>query len=90
MSLIAAVKKTGARIRRIRSRIRSGKVQRNVKKSGIKGYSLRGGKLVRMSAAERLHRRMGARKGKLKRRAKMARILLKRKRSLSRRHSLGL
>lgn len=90
MSLIAAVKKTGARIRRIRSRIRGGKVQRNIKKSGIKGYSLRGGKLVRMSAAERLHRRMGARKGKLKRRAKMARILLKRRRSLSRRHSLGL
>lgn len=79
-----------SRIRRIRTRIRGGKIQRNIKKSGVKGYSLRGGKLVRMSAAEKLHRRMGARKGKFKRRAKMARSLLKRKRSLRRRDSLGL
>jgi hypothetical protein len=80
----------GARIKRIRSRIRGGKIQRNIKRSGVKGYALRGGKLVRMSAAEKLHRRMGARKGKLKRRAKAARSLIKRLRSLKRRDSLGL
>lgn len=79
-----------ARITRIRSRIRGGKIQRNIKRSGVKGYTLRGGRLVRMSAAEKLHRRRGARKGKFKRRAHMARSLLKRKRSLSRRRSLGL
>jgi len=72
----------GPRIKRIRVRIRNGKVQRNVKKSGVKGYTLRGGKLVRMSAQEKLHRKRGARKGKIKRRAKLARALMKRKRSL--------
>jgi hypothetical protein len=77
------------RIRRIRVRIRNGKVQRNVKKSGIKGYTLRGGRLVRMSTTEKLHRKRGARRGKIKRRAKMARILMKRSRSLRRLRGLG-
>ena len=77
------------RIKRIRVRIRGGKVQRNVKKSGIKGYTLRGGRLVRMSVQEKLHRKRGARKGKIKRRAKMARALMKRRRSLRRLASLG-
>jgi hypothetical protein len=77
------------RIRRIRVRIRNGKVQRNVKKSGVKGYTFRGGHLVRMSIQERMHRKRGARRGKIKRRAKMSRILLKRKRSLRRLKSMG-
>lgn len=77
------------RIRRIRVRIRNGKVQRNVKKSGVKGYTFRGGHLIRMSAQEKLHRKRGARKGKIKRRAKMARILMKRKRSMRRLISMG-
>lgn len=80
---------SGPRIKRVRVRIRKGKVQRNVKKSGVKGYTLRGGKLVRMSTMERLHRKRGARRGKIKRRAKMARILMKRRRSLRRLKSLG-
>lgn len=77
------------RIRRIRVRIRNGKVQRNVKKSGVKGYTLRGGRLIRMSVQEKLHRKRGARRGKIKRRAKMARILMKRKRSLRRLANMG-
>ena len=77
------------RIRRIRLRIRNGKVQRNVKKSGVKGYTLRGGRLIRMSTTERLHRKRGARRGKIKRRAKMARILMKRKRYLRKLVSMG-
>jgi hypothetical protein len=80
----------GPRIRRIRVRIRNGKVQRNVKTSGVSGFTLRGGRLVRMSSSEKLHRRRGARKGKAKRRAKMARTLMKRKRSLRKRHQMGL
>ncbi len=79
----------GPRIRRIRVRIRNGKVQRNVKKSGIKGYTLRGGRLIRMSAQEKLHRKRGARKGKIKRRAKAARIAMKRKRSMRRLIAMG-
>ncbi len=82
--------KTAGRIRRIRVRVRNGKIQRNVKVSNVKGFTIRGGKLVRMSATERLHRKRGARRGKIKRRAKLARALLKRKRSLRRRHAMGL
>jgi hypothetical protein len=43
-----------------------------------------------MSSAERLRRRISQRKAKVKRRAKLARSLIKRKRSLRRRQSLGL
>lgn len=77
-------------IKRIKVRVRAGKVQRNIKKAGRKGYSFRGGKLVRMSAHERIARKRGALRAKIKRRAKAARIILKRKRSLRRRASLGL
>ena len=76
------------RIKRIRVRIRGGRVQRNVKTSGIKGYVLRGGRLQRMSASEKRHRKMGARKGRIKRRASRARALMKRRRSLRRLHAL--
>ncbi len=74
----------------IRARIRGGKVQRRKVVSAVKGYTIRGGKLTRMSSAERLRRRIAQRKGKVKRRAKLARSLIKRKRSLRRRASLGL
>jgi hypothetical protein len=76
------------RIRRIRVRIRNGKVQRNVRKSAVKGFTLRGGRLKRISTQERMHRKRGARRAKIKRRAKMARILMKRRRSMRRLHSL--
>lgn len=79
-----------ARINIVKARIRGGKVQRRKKVSNVPGMTLRGGKLQRMSAAERRRRKMGARKGKIKRRAKMTRILMKRKRSLQKRKSLGL
>jgi hypothetical protein len=74
----------------IRVRIRNGKVQRRVKKSAVKGFTLRGGKLVRMTPAEKLHRKIGARRGKIKRRARMAQSLIKRRRSIKRRKALGL
>jgi hypothetical protein len=65
-------------------------VQRRKKVSAVKGYTIRGGKLKRMSAAERLRRKRGARIGKIKRKAKMSRAIMKRKRSLRKRASLGL
>lgn len=74
----------------IRARVRGGKVQRRKVVSAVKGYTIRGGKLKRMSSAERLRRRISQRKGKMKRRAKLARALIKRKRSLRKRKSLGL
>lgn len=74
----------------IKARVRGGKVQRRKVVSAVKGYTIRGGKLTRMSSAERLRRRISQRKAKVKRRAKMARALIRRKRSLRRRQSLGL
>jgi hypothetical protein len=85
----ANVQKMG-RVKIIRARVRGGKVQRRKKLSAVKGYTLRRGKLVRMSPSERLRRKRGARRAKVKRRAKMARALIKRKRSLRKRKSLGL
>ena len=85
----ANVQKMG-RKKLIRARVRGGKVQRRKVVSAVKGYTIRGGKLIRMKPAERLRRKMAARRAKMKRRAKMARALIKRKRSLQRRKSLGL
>lgn len=79
-----------ARINIVQSRIRGGKIQRRKKVSNVPGMTIRGGKLTRMSPAERRRRKLGQRKGKIKRRAKMARALMKRRRSLQRRKSLGL
>ena len=79
-----------ARINIVRARVRGGKVQRRKKVSNVPGMTFRGGTLKRMSAAERRRRKMGARKGKVKRRAKLSRSLMKRKRSLQKRKSLGL
>lgn len=74
----------------VKVRIRGGKVQRRKKVSAVKGFTIRGGKLVRMSPAEKMRRRMGARRAKVKRRAKLARSLVKRRRSLMKRKSMGL
>ena len=79
-----------ARINIVKARVRGGKIQRRKKVSNVPGMTLRGGQLKRMSAAERRRRKLGQRKGKLKRRAKMARTLMKRQRSLRKRKSLGL
>ena len=79
-----------ANFRIVKARVRGGKIQRKRKVSTRPGYTIRGGKLVRMSSAERQRRRRGARKGKTKRKAKMARAMMKRKRSLRKRKSLGV
>ena len=83
-------KSKGPRIRLIKARVRAGKVQRRVRKSSVKGYVLRGGVLKRISTTERIHRKIAARRAKYKRKAKMARIVIKRKRSMRRRTMLGI
>lgn len=85
----ANVQKMG-RKKLIKARVRGGKVQRRKVVSGVKGYTIRGGKMVRMSSSERLRRRIAQRKAKVKRRAKLARALIKRKRSMRKRSSMGL
>jgi len=79
-----------ARINIIKARIRGGKIQRRKRVSNVPGMTLRGGKLQRMSAAERRRRKLGARKAVRKRMPKMNRALMKRKRSLMKRRALGI
>jgi len=84
------------RINRIRRRIRrnaKGKivVQKNRRRSGLKGYKISGNRVVRIPATVRLRKaRLLKRSWKTTRRAKLRRSLLKRKLSMRRRASLGL
>ena len=87
--------KTG-RVQRIKRRIRRNKqgriiLQRNVRRSAIKGYRLSGNTVKSIPAAQRLHKsRMLKRYWKTKGRSKMNRVLLKRKMSMRRRKSMGI
>jgi len=85
----ANVMKMG-RTKLVRLRIRKGKVQRRKKFSTVKGYTIRGGKMVRMSPSERMHRKRGARRAKIKLRAKKNVILRKRNISLRKRRAMGI
>ena len=84
------------RVQRIKRRIRRNKqgriiLQRNVRRSAIKGYRLSGNTVKRIPAAQRLHKsRMLKRYWKTKGRSKMNRDLLKRKMSMRRRKSMGI
>ena len=84
------------RIQKIRRRIRRNKkgriiVQRNVKRSGIKGYKISGNTVRRISATARIHKaRMLKRSWKTTRKSKLRRTLLKRKMSMRRRSSMGI
>ena len=84
------------RITKVRRRIRRNAkgrivVQKNRRRSGIKGYRIKGNTVRRISATDRLHKaRMLKRSWKTTRRAKLRRSLLKRKISMNRRKSMGL
>ena len=84
------------RITKVRRRIRRNKkgkiiVQKNVKKSGIKGYRISGNTVKRIPATVRLRKaRLLKRSWKTTRKAKLRRTLLKRKMSMRRRKSMGL
>jgi hypothetical protein len=76
-------------------RIRKGKVQRRKKVSNLPGYTFRkakGGsaKFTKMTVKERRDRRMGQRRGKIRRRAKRAIAKQRFERSLRKRKALGL
>lgn len=84
------------RIQKIRRRIRRNKkgriiVQRNVKRSGLKGYRMSGSTVKRIPATERLRKaRLLKRSWKTTRRSKLRRSLMKRKMSMRRRQAMGL
>jgi len=72
------------------NRVRAGQVQRRKLVSLTPGYKVIGGKLVRMSSQEKMHRRIAQRKAARKRAPKLALILRKRTRSLKKRTSAGI
>jgi hypothetical protein len=84
------------RVNKIRRRIRRNAkgrivVQKNVRKSGVKGYRISGNTVKRIPATVKLKKaRLLKRSWKTTRRAKLRRTLLKRKMSMRRRSSLGL
>lgn len=84
------------KISRIRRRIRRNAkgrivVQKNRRRSGIKGYRIVGSTVRRIPAVARLRKaRLLKRSWKTTRRAKLRRSLLKRKMSMRRRTSIGL
>jgi len=84
------------RIKKIRRRIRrnaKGKiiVQKNVRKSAIKGYRVSGNRVVRIPAIQRIQKaRKLKRYWKTKGKATLRRTLLKRKMSIRRRTSMGI
>jgi hypothetical protein len=84
------------RINKIRRRIRRNAkgrivVQKNRRRSGIKGYRISGNTVKRIPATVRLRKaRLLKRSWKTTRRAKLRRSLLKRKMSMRRRASMGL
>ena len=78
------------RTKLIRIRIRKGKVQRRIKKSAVQGYTVRNGKLVRMTPLERRHRKVAAKRSKFKRKSKMKQAMRKRNVALRKRKAMGL
>jgi hypothetical protein len=84
------------RITKVRRRIRRNKkgrivVQRNVRKSGIKGYRISGNTVKRIPATVRLRKaRLLKRSWKTTRKSKLRRTLMKRKMSMRRRQAMGL
>ena len=84
------------RITKVRRRIRRNAkgrivVQKNRRRSGIKGYRISGNSVKRITATARIHKaRMLKRSWKTTRKSKLRRSLLKRKMSMRRRSSMGI
>lgn len=84
------------RIKKIRRRIRRNSkgqitVQKNVRRSAVKGFKISGNKVVRIPAIQRIQKsRKLKRYWKTKGKSRLRRTLLKRKMSLRRRKSMGI
>ena len=84
------------KIQKIRRRIRRNAkgriiVQKNVKRSGVKGYRVSGNRVVRIPTAQRLRKALLLKRSwKTTRKSKLRRTLMKRKMSMQRRKGLGL
>lgn len=74
----------------IRRRIRKGKLQRNVRKSAVKGFTLRKGKIRRIPVSRRIHMRIVQKRASRKRKAHLQQTLRKRKLSMRKRKAMGI
>lgn len=74
----------------IRRRIRKGKLQRNIRRSAVKGFTLRRGKITRIPVAKRIRARIVQKRAARKRKAHLQQSLRKRKLSLRKRKALGI
>lgn len=77
---------------RIRLRSKNGRpvVQRGKVLSAVKGFTVRGGTVIRMSPQEKMKRMLGARKAKIKRRAHAGKIKQKYQKTMRKRKAMGL
>ncbi len=89
-SLVEADVMKRGRITVIRRRIRKGKLQRNIRRSSVKGFTIKKGKVTRIPAAQRIRMRLKARRAAIKRRSKLQQALRKRKISMRKRKSMGI
>lgn len=78
------VQKLG-RVKFVRARVRQGQVQRKKKFSNVSGYTIRSGRLRRISSQEKQHRKIAAKRSKSKRQLHLRQALIKRKVSLRKR-----
>ena len=84
------------RVKKIRRRIRRNAqgriiVQKNIRKSAIKGFRISGNTVKRIPATQRIQKQRALKRyWKTKGRAKLTRTLLKRKMSMRRRKSMGI
>lgn len=74
----------------IRRRIRKGKLQRNVRKSAVKGFTLRKGKITRIPVATRIRMKIKQRRAARKRRSHLQQTIRKRKLSIRKRKAMGI
>jgi hypothetical protein len=74
----------------IRRRIRKGKLQRNIRKSAVKGFTVHHGKITRIPMARRIHMRITQRRAARRRKAHMQQTIRKRKQSMRKRKSFGI
>lgn len=74
----------------IRRRIRKGKLQRNIRRSAVRGFTLRRGKITRIPVSKRIHMRIVQKRASRKRKAHLQMSLRKRKLSLRKRKALGI
>jgi len=78
------------RFKIVRARVRAGKVQRRKKVATIDGFTMRDGKVTKMSPRERQNRKISQKKARFKRRAKKHQARRSTVRAMRKRKSVGL